>query len=246
MRQVGPGSCPICGMALEPETVTLDDKPDPELVDMTRRFWIALALTLPLVVLDMGQHLSGRHWLDPQLSNLDPARARDAGRAVGGLAVLRARLAVRGLAQPQHVHADRARHRRRLGLQPRRGHWRRSCFRRPSATRTARSRSTSRRPPSSPRWCCSARCWSCARARKTSGAIKALLGLAPVDRAARRRRHGDEDVALESCARRRSAARAARREGAGRRRRHRRTSVGRRVAGHRRIDAGQKERRATR
>jgi P-type Cu+ transporter len=70
VRQVGPGSCPICGMALEPETVTLDDKPDPELVDMTRRFWISAVLTLPLVVLDMGQHLSGRHWLDPQLSNL--------------------------------------------------------------------------------------------------------------------------------------------------------------------------------
>jgi Cu+-exporting ATPase len=70
IRQVGPGSCPICGMALEPETVTLDDKPDPELVDMTRRFWIALVLTIPLVVLDMGQHLSGRHWLDPQLSDL--------------------------------------------------------------------------------------------------------------------------------------------------------------------------------
>ncbi len=70
VRQVGPGSCPICGMALEPETVTLDDKPDPELIDMTRRFWISVVLTLPLVVLDMGQHLSGRHWLDAQLSNL--------------------------------------------------------------------------------------------------------------------------------------------------------------------------------
>jgi len=70
IRQVGPGSCPICGMALEPETVTLDDKPDPELIDMTRRFWISLVLTLPLVVLDMGQHLSGRHWVDPQLSDL--------------------------------------------------------------------------------------------------------------------------------------------------------------------------------
>ena len=70
IRQVGPGSCPICGMALEPETVTLDDQPDPELVDMTRRFWIALVLTLPIVVLDMGQHLSGRHWFDPYLSDL--------------------------------------------------------------------------------------------------------------------------------------------------------------------------------
>ena len=38
IRQVGPGSCPICGMALEPETVSLEDGPDPELVDMTRRF----------------------------------------------------------------------------------------------------------------------------------------------------------------------------------------------------------------
>jgi P-type Cu+ transporter len=70
VRQLGPGSCPICGMALEPETVTLDDQPDAELIDMTRRFWISVVLTLPLVVLDMGQHLNGRHWLDPQLSNL--------------------------------------------------------------------------------------------------------------------------------------------------------------------------------
>src|SRR4051794_33110651 len=47
VRQTGPGSCPICGMALEPEQVSLDDAPDPELVDMTKRFWIALALTIP-------------------------------------------------------------------------------------------------------------------------------------------------------------------------------------------------------
>jgi Cu+-exporting ATPase len=70
VRQVGPGSCPICGMALEPEKVTLDDKPDPELVDMTRRFWVAVVLTLPVFVLEMGQHLTGTHWIDPQLSNL--------------------------------------------------------------------------------------------------------------------------------------------------------------------------------
>ncbi|WP_249123149.1 MULTISPECIES: heavy metal translocating P-type ATPase [unclassified Bradyrhizobium] len=59
VRQVGPGSCPICGMALEPEMVTLDDKPDPELVDMTRRFWIALVLTIPVAVIDMAAHLAG-------------------------------------------------------------------------------------------------------------------------------------------------------------------------------------------
>ena len=45
IRQVGPGACPICGMALEPETVTADAGPNPELADMTRRFWIGLALT---------------------------------------------------------------------------------------------------------------------------------------------------------------------------------------------------------
>ena len=70
IRQVGPGSCPICGMALEPETVSLDDKPNPELADMTRRFWIGLALALPAVVLEMGGHLMGGHgWVDPTLSN---------------------------------------------------------------------------------------------------------------------------------------------------------------------------------
>ncbi|MES2601181.1 MAG: heavy metal translocating P-type ATPase [Pseudomonadota bacterium] len=69
VRQVGPGSCPICGMALEPETVSLDDKPDPELIDMTRRFWIALALTLPVFVIDMMAHLGGMHLFPAQTSN---------------------------------------------------------------------------------------------------------------------------------------------------------------------------------
>jgi P-type Cu+ transporter len=50
-----PGSCPICGMALEPRMPTLDTGPDPELVSMTRRFWISVALTLPLVVVVMGE-----------------------------------------------------------------------------------------------------------------------------------------------------------------------------------------------
>ena len=54
IRQPGPGSCPICGMALEPETVSLDDGPDPELVDMRRRFWWSAVLTLPLFVYAMS------------------------------------------------------------------------------------------------------------------------------------------------------------------------------------------------
>jgi Cu+-exporting ATPase len=61
VRQVGPGSCPICGMALEPEQVLLDDAPDPELIDMTRRFWIALTLTIPVFVIEMGGHLGLMH-----------------------------------------------------------------------------------------------------------------------------------------------------------------------------------------
>ncbi|WP_305097439.1 heavy metal translocating P-type ATPase [Croceibacterium aestuarii] len=54
IRQTGPGSCPICGMALEPETVSLDAGPDPELVDMTRRFWFALVFTVPLFLYAMS------------------------------------------------------------------------------------------------------------------------------------------------------------------------------------------------
>ncbi len=69
IRQVGPGSCPICGMALEPEVATADTGPDPELVDMTRRFWFALALTVPVFALEMATHLFGLHLLDPVLMN---------------------------------------------------------------------------------------------------------------------------------------------------------------------------------
>ena len=70
IRQVGPGSCPICGMALEPEVASLDAPPNPELADMTRRFWVGLVLALPAIVLEMGGHLVGGHgWVDPTLSN---------------------------------------------------------------------------------------------------------------------------------------------------------------------------------
>src|SRR5882672_1314590 len=49
IRQLGPGACPKCGMALEPVVASADQQPNPELVDMTRRFWIGLALTLPVL-----------------------------------------------------------------------------------------------------------------------------------------------------------------------------------------------------
>ena len=66
-----PGSCPICGMALEPRTVGAVEGPDPELVDMTRRFWIGLVLTLPLLAFVMGDMLPGqplRHLIPGRVS----------------------------------------------------------------------------------------------------------------------------------------------------------------------------------
>ncbi|MDA5193494.1 heavy metal translocating P-type ATPase [Govanella unica] len=63
VQQVGPGTCPICGMALEPMMPTADAGPNPELVDMTKRFWIAIALTLPVFILEMGAHLFDLHHL---------------------------------------------------------------------------------------------------------------------------------------------------------------------------------------
>jgi Cu+-exporting ATPase len=70
VRQIGPGTCPICGMALEPEIATADTGPNPELADMSRRFWIGTGLSVPVVVLEMGAHIVGAHsWIDQALSN---------------------------------------------------------------------------------------------------------------------------------------------------------------------------------
>ncbi|MFZ5721221.1 MAG: heavy metal translocating P-type ATPase [Pseudomonadota bacterium] len=70
VRQEGPGSCPICGMALEPEVFTADAGPNPELADFGRRFWIGLALTLPVLALEMGAHIFEIHrTVSPQASN---------------------------------------------------------------------------------------------------------------------------------------------------------------------------------
>jgi len=71
VQQPGPGSCPICGMALEPMTPTLNDGPSSEYADMKRRFVIGLILALPVVALEMGGHLTGlRHLLDGKIANL--------------------------------------------------------------------------------------------------------------------------------------------------------------------------------
>ena len=70
VRQMGPGSCPICGMALEPVLATADQGESPELRYMTKRFWIGTALTVPVFALEMGGHLTNlSHVLGQQMSN---------------------------------------------------------------------------------------------------------------------------------------------------------------------------------
>ncbi len=61
IRQIGPGNCPICGMALEPVVSAVEEGPSVELLDMTRRFWIGLALTIPVFILEMGGHFFNLH-----------------------------------------------------------------------------------------------------------------------------------------------------------------------------------------
>lgn len=69
VRQVGPGSCPICGMALEPELVSADTPANPELAYMNRRFWIALVLTIPILFLEMIPHITGISFVPANWSN---------------------------------------------------------------------------------------------------------------------------------------------------------------------------------
>jgi Cu+-exporting ATPase len=70
--QDGPGSCPICGMALEPREVTLEEEENPELKDMNRRFWVSLALSVPVVIVAMGHYLPG----EPLTRMADPVVLR--------------------------------------------------------------------------------------------------------------------------------------------------------------------------
>ena len=165
VRQVGPGSCPICGMALEPEQVSLDDAPDPELIDMTRRFRIALVLTLPVFVIEMGSHLGLMHLVPPGWSNwisfvLTTPVVLWAGApffARGWSSLLTRYLNMFTLiAMGTGVPTCTAWSAR----------WRRSCSRPHSATNMAWSRCILRPRPSSRFWCCWGRCWNCGRAQQ--------------------------------------------------------------------------------
>ena len=183
IRQVGPGSCPICGMALEPvDGHRREPAPIPNCVDMTRRFWIGARAH------DSGRRAgNGRPYPGARVASsraaqaldLGAARAGDAGRAVGRLALLRARLGVARQPQPQHVHADRARHRRRLSLQRRR-HPRAGPVSRPaSAAWTARSPVYFEAAAVITALVLLGQVLELRAREQTGGAIRALLNLAP-------------------------------------------------------------------
>ena len=109
-----PGTCPKCGMALEPRQAVADER-NPELVDMSRRFWVSPA------GISAGDGCGPRspmaaRWLIHGGGSMDRARLGHARGVVGWVAILCPRLAIGGDREPQHVHADRAGRRRGLGL----------------------------------------------------------------------------------------------------------------------------------
>ena len=115
-----PGFCPICGMALEPRTVTLEEEANPELVDMTRRFWVSVVLSAPIAFLAMSDMIPGQplqRIVSPQLLNWLQLRFGDSGGSLGRMAFLSKRLGFNYQPQLEHVHAYRYRRRNCLCLQ---------------------------------------------------------------------------------------------------------------------------------
>ena len=97
IEQDRPGTCPKCGMALEPKTFSADaPEDDSELRDMTRRFWVAAVLGVPVLLLAMLPMIGVplEHWIGHTAFRLVAVRARHAGRAVGWLAALGTRRAI--------------------------------------------------------------------------------------------------------------------------------------------------------
>ncbi len=114
-----PGSCPICGMALEPRTAVVEEQENPELVSMTRRFWVSAALAVPVLALGMSDLIPGQpvqRLLSARAIGWIRIAARNAGRCLGRLALLPARMGFAREPQPEHVHAHRDRHRHGVRL----------------------------------------------------------------------------------------------------------------------------------
>ena len=105
-----PGSCPKCGMALEPRTVALTEEQNPELEDMTRRFWLGAALSIPVLLVAMSDMLPGQplhRMFSPRAADLVSISALNSGCALVRLAVFSTGMGIAGQSQSEHVHADR-------------------------------------------------------------------------------------------------------------------------------------------
>ena len=240
----GPGSCPICGMALEPVTVTADVRPEPGAgghdppVLGRRSRWRSRCCSWRWA----ATWSRGPRRVSPRGVGVDPAGAGHAGGAVGGLALLRARLDLGADPEPEHVHADRDGHRGRLAVQ--RGRHARPGHLPGRVPRwTARSTSTSRPAAVITVWCCSGRSWSCAPGSRPPGRsgpcwTSPRRPRTGSPRTAPRRRSPLEQVQLGDRLRVRPGE-----AGPGRRHRRGRPLLGGRVAGHRRVDAGHQDRR---
>ena len=246
IEQVGPGTCPNCGMALEPKTSSADEpEDDAELRDMTRRFWVALALSVPVLLLAMLPMVGVPvdRWLGARRIAVAAIRARHAGGAVGRLAVLRPRRGGRSsrcnlnmftliaLGDRRGVCLQRGRG-ARSGLIPeafsQHGHV--EVYFEAAAVITA--------------LVLLGQVLELRARRRTGSAIRELLSLAPPT--ARVVRDGHEhEVPLDEVQDGRHAARSPRRKDSGRRRNHRGREHGRRVDDHRRAAAGRESGRAT-
>ena len=197
--RTGPGHCPICGMALEPRTVTAQEEENPELRDMTRRFWISVALTAPLLGIAMAdmlpgmpmQHLMPGGWLPwMELVLATPVvlwggwpffqrgwtsivnRSTNMFTLIAmgtGVAYLYSLVAT---VFPQY-------------FLPRSARW------------AGRLRCISKRRQRSRRWFCWARCWNLRARSRTGAAIRALLDLSPKTARILRRMAREEDIPLE-------------------------------------------------
>ena len=114
--QEGPGTCPVCGMALEPMD-GVSDEPNHELMDFTRRLWVSVVAAVPLMILTMGPMvgLPVRDWIGEHLRRAAGIRTGDTGGCVGCQAVFPSRLDIDQDLESQHVDAD---HDRRGGGLP--------------------------------------------------------------------------------------------------------------------------------
>ncbi len=111
MRQIGPGTCPKCGMALEPMVISLDATPDPEYADMKRRFWISAVLTLPVFLLAMSEMFPAVHTVvSPRASIWIQFVLATPVVLWGGFPFFERAVAIGQKSQPKHVHAHRYRH----------------------------------------------------------------------------------------------------------------------------------------